>query len=493
MKKVVLIMLLLSSFMVRAQTVPDQKNKERLDLAKAKALTDEKSKIYNPTAGFKLFMEYAMQDNAYAMNAVAILYSTGNGVALDDAEAIQWFKKAANSGYTKAWYNLGMIYKDGAGAPQDFVKAYQYFKTGADLKVSSCNYALGYLNYKGFGCTQNYEEAVKQFRFSASKGNLGAMYMLGLCHRNGYGISINADSARYWLSKSADKGYPQSITELKAPKPENFEPQASKTVSKKVKEVQNINKDELPKAYQKVKAQKPTEDITGEYSGYLIRYDWSGQNVISKTKLTVKLDLNNDLLNGQWQEENGSSTQLQATLTDSALVFNSSAISRLDHYHATTPVELQFKDAKLQLVKVKDSVYLAGNLQLYAPKYREPEKPMYISLVRKESKSNPPKKAALNQQETLSLNSLKIENLSEFLVYPNPFNNSFTISFNMSEQADVIATLADMNGKQVYKQEWKNVSKGPQKRNINIAVIQGNYVLTFVYGNQTKSTILIKQ
>lgn len=63
----------------------------------------------------------------------------------------------------------------------------------------------------------------------------------------------------------------------------------------------------------------------------------------------------------------------------------------------------------------------------------------------------------------------------------------------MVDQADLTAMLTDMNGRQVYTVQWKNVSAGPQKRNINIAVMPGNYVLKLTYGKQTKSTILINQ
>ncbi|HEU0226913.1 MAG TPA: T9SS type A sorting domain-containing protein [Arachidicoccus soli] len=174
------------------------------------------------------------------------------------------------------------------------------------------------------------------------------------------------------------------------------------------------------------------------------------------------------------------------------MVFNSSAISRLDHYHATTPGNFEFKNAKLQLVKVKDSVYLAGNLQLYIPKEREPEKPMYISLVRKEVK-NSTKQALIKQEELLSINDVKEEKFTEFAAYPNPFNDSFTVSFNLTEQANVTATLTDMSGRQVHQQQWKQLNAGQQKQSITVNVLPGTYVLTLANGKQVKSLILIKQ
>ncbi|MBK0384447.1 hypothetical protein I5M32_15890 [Pedobacter sp. SD-b] len=50
----------------------------------------------------------------------------------------------------------------------------------------------------------------------------------------------------------------------------------------------------------------------------------------------------------------------------------------------------------------------------------------------------------------------------------------------MPQQSDVTASLADMNGRQVYAEQWKQVSPWPQRRNINVSVKPGSYVLTLV-------------
>jgi TPR repeat protein len=36
---------------------------------------------------------------------------------------LEWFRKAANQGYAKAQYNLGVIYAQGKGVPEDFSEA----------------------------------------------------------------------------------------------------------------------------------------------------------------------------------------------------------------------------------------------------------------------------------------------------------------------------------------------------------------------------------
>ena len=54
------------------------------------------------------------------------MYSGGRGVPRDDAEAIEWFLKAADQGFAPAQINLGVLYERGQGVPEDFVQGYKW-------------------------------------------------------------------------------------------------------------------------------------------------------------------------------------------------------------------------------------------------------------------------------------------------------------------------------------------------------------------------------
>ncbi len=47
------------------------------------------------------------------------------------AEAVKWFRKAAEQGYGGAQFNLGVMYDNGYGVPQDYVQAYMWFNLAA--------------------------------------------------------------------------------------------------------------------------------------------------------------------------------------------------------------------------------------------------------------------------------------------------------------------------------------------------------------------------
>ena len=54
-------------------------------------------------------------------------YHLGQGVRRDYAEAVKWFRRAAEQGLAQAQGNLGACYAKGLGVPQDYVEAYAWF------------------------------------------------------------------------------------------------------------------------------------------------------------------------------------------------------------------------------------------------------------------------------------------------------------------------------------------------------------------------------
>ncbi len=57
---------------------------------------------------------------------MGVAYDLGKGVAEDDAEAVKWFRKAAEQGHAKAQVNLGVAYIFGSGVAEDYVVAHMW-------------------------------------------------------------------------------------------------------------------------------------------------------------------------------------------------------------------------------------------------------------------------------------------------------------------------------------------------------------------------------
>ena len=57
--------------------------------------------------------------------------ANGEGVPQDDAEAVRWYRLAAEQSYPMAQNNLGIMYAIGEGLPQDKVQAYTWTSIAA--------------------------------------------------------------------------------------------------------------------------------------------------------------------------------------------------------------------------------------------------------------------------------------------------------------------------------------------------------------------------
>ena len=121
------------------------------------------------------------------------MYANGRGVAANDAEAVKWFRKAAEQGNASAQSNLGLMYANGRGV------------------------------------AANDAEAVKWYRKAVTQGHASAQSNLGVMYANGRGVDKNMAWATYWSALAAQQGiasasdnlvyYRENLTQLSVDKP----------------------------------------------------------------------------------------------------------------------------------------------------------------------------------------------------------------------------------------------------------------------------------
>ena len=58
-------------------------------------------------------------------------FMNGNSVPEDDAEAVRWYRLAAEQGLVNAQLRLGAMYAYGEGVPADYVLAYMWWNLAA--------------------------------------------------------------------------------------------------------------------------------------------------------------------------------------------------------------------------------------------------------------------------------------------------------------------------------------------------------------------------
>jgi uncharacterized protein len=77
------------------------------------------------------FRKAAEQDDAAAQNGLGVMYRDGEGVPKDSVRAVDWFRKSAEHGDGYGQMNLGWMYSEGEGIPRDFITACMWFNLAA--------------------------------------------------------------------------------------------------------------------------------------------------------------------------------------------------------------------------------------------------------------------------------------------------------------------------------------------------------------------------
>jgi TonB family protein len=130
----------------------------------------------------KLWHFAAKGGDSSAQASLGFMYETGRGVAKDETEAVQWYRKAADQGSAFAESNLGVMYANGRG-----------------------------------GLARDDSQAVEWLRKAAEQGDALAQANLGIMYANGGGgLPKDDKEAVEWLRKAAAQGEPHAQAALKS-------------------------------------------------------------------------------------------------------------------------------------------------------------------------------------------------------------------------------------------------------------------------------------
>lgn len=165
----------------------------------------------------KWFRKAAEQNYAPAQHNLGVCYANGEGVAKDYVEAVKWYRKAAEQNDASAQINLGACYCKGKGVAKDGAEAVKWYRKAADQNLADAQYNLGVCYYSGESVAKDYVEAVKWFRKAAEQSCAQAQYNLGRCYYKGEGVAKDYVEAYKWnllASAQGDRGAKEVTTPL---------------------------------------------------------------------------------------------------------------------------------------------------------------------------------------------------------------------------------------------------------------------------------------
>lgn len=118
--------------------------------------------------------------DAEAQFSLGLRFSTGTGSERDEAQAAQWYLKAADQNHAMAQFNLGIMLADGQGVPQDDVKALMWLNKAAGQGDAAAQHNLGMRQQRASlgapteTAMESKLEAYKWLRLASAQGYRGS-------------------------------------------------------------------------------------------------------------------------------------------------------------------------------------------------------------------------------------------------------------------------------------------------------------------------------
>jgi TPR repeat protein len=131
------------------------------------------------------------------------------------ADAMRWYRAAADQGYAHAQVHVGNLYTDGEGVEQNYAEALGWFRKAAEQGDYEAQNNIGFFYLSGWGVPQDYGQAMEWFRKAADKGNEVAQRNVAMMYLQGLGVPADKDEAIRWFKKSAEAGDEDSKDALK--------------------------------------------------------------------------------------------------------------------------------------------------------------------------------------------------------------------------------------------------------------------------------------
>ena len=126
------------------------------------------------------------------------------------AEAVRFYKRAAEQGFFAAQYDLAVCFEQGKGTEVNLAEAERWYRKGVDRgEAPSQNNLAGLFSREG-----RHRETFELVKLSAQQGYSVAEMNLGLCYEYGSGTSRSPEEARRWYASAAAKGCVTSAAAL---------------------------------------------------------------------------------------------------------------------------------------------------------------------------------------------------------------------------------------------------------------------------------------
>ena len=163
----------------------------------------------SPAEALDWYRKAAQQGSLDAATNIALMYADGRGIPRDPAQAVTWFRRAAEGGDGAAQYNLALMFARGTGVPQDNRESIRWLSAAADQGVvpAILDLANVYMHPPDSGAP-DVSRAIRYYEKAADLSNGLAQAILGNLFANGVQGKADYELSVKWYRKAAEQGQP---------------------------------------------------------------------------------------------------------------------------------------------------------------------------------------------------------------------------------------------------------------------------------------------
>ncbi len=152
------------------------------------------------------YLELARSGHIGAMNVYASLCVDGSDGPQDFAQAMLWWKKAADAGSGEAAFNVGVMYLEGEGVTADDREAVRWLRRSVDRGSLPAAARLGTMALMEKGGLTPGADCTQWLKIAADAGDPTAMLNLGTVFFHGKGAQPDFLEAYMWFTLAAQRG-----------------------------------------------------------------------------------------------------------------------------------------------------------------------------------------------------------------------------------------------------------------------------------------------
>ena len=130
----------------------------------------------------------------------------------DEAAYLARILPLAGNGDAQAQIAVGEAYFYGRGTATNRAEAVRWYRLAAEAGEPDAMASLGLCLFRGWGCEKDVGEAARWWELAAEKGCLGAMSDLAFCYLHGFGVAKDAEKGFQWAMRAAERGHAQAQT-----------------------------------------------------------------------------------------------------------------------------------------------------------------------------------------------------------------------------------------------------------------------------------------